>query len=244
MKTNLLTTLLLATAIGSALPASAQNVSQLQQENAQLRAQLQALQQRCDSPLPDTQSGVSQAGKVQAHIASLRVGAATGYASGHIAVTVVMTLTNTGNSPMALNYEERSYALTDNNGYQYNLRNEHSGVYAKEGVKGIPIATPGRASTNQLLAPGQSNSVTFIAIRSMRDGQTPGTAFDVNASFGQYQDEGQGRIRKINTYPLAFTNVPRSAAGYTGEQTGQSLPAEVGSRAVDRLLDGLFKGKK
>jgi len=226
------------------LHASAQSVAQLKSENADPRAQLQAMQQRCENPLPGNQPGVSKAGQVQAHIASLRIGPATGFAPGHIAVTVVMTLTNTGSSPLALNYEKRSYALTDNNGYQYNLHNEHLNEAAKEDVKGIPIATPGYASTSQVLAPGQSNSVTFIAVRSMRNGQTPGTVFDVNASFGQYQDEGQGRIRKVNTYPVAFTNVSPSAAGHGAGQLGQDLPGEVGSKVIDRLVDGLFRGKK
>ena len=51
MKTTLPTSLLLALAIGTSLPASAQSVSQLQQENAQLRAQIAALQaQGCAAP--------------------------------------------------------------------------------------------------------------------------------------------------------------------------------------------------
>lgn len=226
------------------LHASAQSAAQLKSENADLRAQLQAMQQRCENPLNGNQPIVSQVGPVQARIASLRIGPATGFSPGHIAVTVVMTLTNTGNSSIALNYEKRSYALTDSNGYQYNLRNEHLSEAAKEDVKGIPIATPGSASTSQMLAPGQSNSVTFIAVRNMRQGQTPGTAFDVNASFGQYQDEGHGRIRKVNTYPVAFTNVSAATAGNGAGQPGQNLPTEVGGKALDRLVDGLFKGRK
>ena len=78
----------------------------------------------------------------------------------------------------------------------------------------------------------------------MRDGQTPGDSFDINTTFGAYQDEGQGRIRKLRTYPVAFTNVHRSTAGYTGDQSGQNLPTEVGEKVIDRLVDGLFKGRK
>lgn len=78
----------------------------------------------------------------------------------------------------------------------------------------------------------------------MRRGQTPGTVLDVNASFGQYQDEGQGRVRKINTHPVAFINVSPSAAGPGASQPGQNLPSEVGDKALDHLVAGLLEGRK
>lgn len=221
-----------------ATPALAQQGNSLEQENARLRAELQALQQRQGgtTSAPVTVQGAALEGS----IASLRLGQATGYTKGTVALTVMLALRNTGNVPLTLNYEQNSFAATDNHGYQYRLYHEHLSdkAYAQD-IKGIPMATRSRAGTSQILAPGQSLNVTFIATRYMRDGQTPGSHFDIQATFGQYQDEGQGRIRKLRDFPVAFTN-QTPGAGQPG-----SSPAARGSRllerAADQLLDRVIK---
>ena len=67
----------------------------------------------------------------------------------------------------------------------------------------------------------------------MRPGQTPGTRFDINATFGQYEDLGQGRVRKVRDFPVAFTNVAAS-----GRLTSSASP---GSNAVNQAANALLR---
>lgn len=203
------TVLVMLLALASSLPAYGQSVSQLQQDNARLRAQLESLQaQGCgiDTPADGGHLGNPLVGTIDA----VRVGPATGYATGHVAVTVVMTLRNTGNTPLALNYQKGSFSVTDDRGYQYELRHEHSSTRYSQDVKGIPMATSNRADTTSVIHPGGRRSVTFIGTRYMKDGQTPGHRFDINATFVALEDFGQGSVRKVRDFPVAFTNVRAS----------------------------------
>ncbi len=220
------------------LHASAQSTAQLKSENADLRAQLAALQaQGCVAPPGPGTSPEWRDAQLSARVASIRVGLQRNSRVTYDA-TVSITLTNTGNAPLALNYEQGTFSLTDNHGYQYELQTYSPAKF----VKGIPIANGRTASTHQPLMPGQSSTVTFITDRQMSNGQTPGNRFDISATFGAYQDEGQGRIRKLQMFPVTFTDVARSSSGFDGGQTGTSQPAEVGGKVIDRLLDGLLKG--
>ena len=203
------TVLVMLLALASSLPAYGQSVSQLQQDNARLRAQLEALQaQGCgiDTPADGSHRGNPLVGTIDA----VRVGPATGYASGHVAVTVVMTLRNAGNAPLALNYQKGSFSVTDDRGYQYELRHEHSSTRYSQDVKGIPMATANRADTTSVIQPGGRRTITFIGTRYMKDGQTPGHRFDINATFVALEDLGQGSVRKVRDFPVAFTNVRAS----------------------------------
>lgn len=225
--------MLLALATVPIHQAAAQSREQLLEENRNLRAQLDARAQGCgpDAPRPSPQY---QDGQVSATIESLRVGRARNPDS-RVVVTTNVALRNTGNTPMALNYELKSFAMTDDRGYQYELRTE--GFDVKESVKGIPVATRLKADPTAVLEPGESRTVTFIASRDMRPGQTPGAAFDLNATFGQYIDEGQGRIRKGRQHPVSFIGV---AAGDTASPTSETGTKKA-SEVVGRLLDGLLK---
>ena len=190
--------LLLAFALACALPASAQSADQLRQENARLKARIEALQsQRCD---PDSTSatGSWSGDGLHARIDSIRPGL-NNHNDARISVTV--TLRNTTSTPMALNYQSRSFSLVDDIGYQYSTH-----LYGGS-VKGIPTANSSAADTTAILGPGSSRTVTFIAARSMDRGQTVGRRFDLNATFIQVEDLGQGRVRKVRDYPVAFTNV-------------------------------------
>ena len=232
MKPTMLIPLSLVLALSASPPAAAQSLAQLQQENAQLRAQIAVLQaQGCSGqPTPGATWSDSQ---LAARVASIRVGTSS-RDHREVEISVALALTNTSSTPLALNYEYGSFSLADNRGYRYILSLSSESTH----VKGIPVATSSRADARQPLMPGQSSTVTFISHRRMRDGQTPGDSFDVNATFGAYQDEGQGRIRKLRTYPVALTNVQRSA-GQLGGPT-----ANGGGAVIDRVVDGLFGGRK
>lgn len=214
--------------------ATAQSREQLLEENRQLRAQLDG--QAAKGCRPDTSKPKPyQDGAVSATVESLRVGPVQN-SRNSIAVTASIALRNAGDSPLVLNYEYKTFSLTDDRGYQYELRSE--GYDAKQVVKGIPMANSTRADTSAVMQPGESRTVTFIATRQMKEGQTPGSSFDINATFGQYIDEGQGRIRKGRQYPVAFSSVPASGKGATaGSDATRSKAADL----AGRLLDGLVK---
>lgn len=221
--------------------AHAQDTATLKRENAKLISELAKLRNQSGAgsatPIGGTSLGAEQrVGDLGFSVLSLRTGAATGYAGSHVAVTTTVRITNAGKVPVSLNYNQRTFGLVDDHGYEYKLDNEESSVYFGKSVKGIAMATSSRASAHDLLQPGQSQSVTFIAIRHMRDGQTVGSAFDLNVTFGQYQDVGEGRIRALRTYPAAFVGLSRSSdTQAVGESVRQS-----GKNVVDSVLKGLF----
>ena len=211
MKHTSLTRMGLATLllVASTAPANAQNLSQLKQENARLKAELRALQaQGCTTHQSGDASHAN--GAISANMDSIRVGPATGFASGHVAVTVTLTLRNTANAPLILNYQKGSFSATDDRGYQYELKHQHLSSHYSKDIKGIPMATPSRADTTSIISAGSARTVTFTGIRYMRDGQSPGNRFDIAATFIQLEDLGQGRVRKVRDFPVAFTNAPAS----------------------------------
>ena len=183
--------------VASIAPANAQGPDQLRQENARLKARIEALQsQRCD-PDSTTATGSWSGDGLHARIDSIRPGL-NNHDDARISVTI--TLRNTTSTPMALNYQSRSFSLVDDVGYQYSAH-----LYGGS-VKGIPTANSSSADTTAILGPGSSRTVTFIAARSMKRGQTIGRRFDMNATFIQIEDLGQGRVRKVRDYPVAFTD--------------------------------------
>ena len=218
--------LFLPAVLAASCPVAAQSTAQLKQENAQLRVQLQALQAQCQAP---ASTGMGWAdGALAASIDAFRIG------SPHpkrTEITVTVRLRNTGSVPIILNYQAGSWAATDSNGYQYETHLEHDTKYGT--VKGIPVATYNRADTSSMIAPGASRTVTFNARRDMRNGQTPGDRFDINATFVQFEDLGQGRIRKVRDFPVAFTNVAAS-----GRLTSSASP---GSNAVNQAANALLR---
>lgn len=222
--------------------AHAQDAATLKRENARLNAELAQLRNQCGAQSGGdvgNQNGLGseqRVGDLGMSVVALRAGTATGYTDSHVAVTTTVRIRNNGQVPVSLNYNQRTFGLVDDRGYEYKLDKEDSTVYFGNSVKGIGMATSSKASTRDVLLPGQSQNVTFIAIRYMRDGQTVGSTFDLNATFGQYQDVGEGRIRSLRSYPVAFIGVPRSAgAQAVGESVRQS-----GKNIVEGVLKGLF----
>ena len=139
---------------------------------------------------------------------------------------------------MVLNYETNSLSVTDSNGYNYIM--DYERVNPEKTIKGIPATKFARVDTSAVIMPGASRTVTFIADRKMNAGQTPGGRFDINATFGQYEDLGQGRIRKVRDYPVAFTNVTTSGRGLSSTSATDHASGNVG-RAVDRTLNRILK---
>ena len=191
-------------AVSAAIPASAQSITELKQENVRLKARIEALQSQQCGPGSTKGPGSWNGNGVSARIDSIRPGL-NNHNDARISVTI--TLRNTTSMPMALNYQSRSFSLVDEFGYQYSTHSYGGSV------KGIPTANS-QADPTAIIGPGASRTVTFIAARSMNRGQTIGSRFDMNATFIQVEDLGQGRIRKVRDFPVAFTNAPASGTGF------------------------------
>lgn len=221
--------------LGAALPdAYAQSADQLRRENAQLKAELAALQARCVGA-GGLAPPVSHIGDLEARLESIRVGRN----GKRVEATVTMTVRNTGATSMILNYEGESFAATDSNGYRY----EFPVGAEKDSVKGIPISRYNKVDASFVLGSGRSATVTFQIQRVMATGQTVGDRFDINASFGQYEDLGQGRLRRVQTFPVAFQN-QTVAAGIGAASVGGAVSDRAGEaveNAAGRLLDRIFK---
>lgn len=214
-------------------PAFAQSVAQLKQENQRLKAELQALQSQCP---PSTLVGMNWQGEVlQAKLDSVLVGWPK---AGTVEVTITATIRNTGPSPMIVNYLSKSMSVVDDNGHRYNIKQ-----YSPEtdSVKGIPIyGQYGSRSvdTTAIISAGGTRTITFVLGRRMDSGQAPGSRFDINATFVQFEDLGQGRIRKVRDFPVAFTN---AAASTRGASSVINRETNTMDQAAERLLHRLTK---
>ena len=124
-------------------------------------------------------------------------------------VEVTIRIRNSGSQPIPLNYNQKSFSLVDDHGYEYKLYHENDTNHFADDIKGISMATTSAAGTDDVVAPGQTLTVTFLPVRYMRNGETVGSRFDVHATFGAYEDIGQGRIRRIRNYPVAFMGLSR-----------------------------------
>jgi len=233
----LLVSLAATAALSITAPSHAQSRDALTRENEQLRREIADLRSRCgrlDAPGPGGSSAELRIGELAARVSSIRLGPAnlSGVRQG---ATVTVQLRNVGAAPVALNYKQGSYALADNRGYRY----EFFG-FERENVKGIPMTKPREASTSNVLAPGETQTVMFLTQRQFEPGQTPGTAFDVSMTFAAYADMGQGRVKLLREYPMTFVGVPAST-GPEGAvlQPTNSTKSRTGD-AVDRALRNLL----
>lgn len=202
MKIFLLKLLMLTASTVACQNTFAQSSEQLRQDNRRLKAELQALQIQCQA---SSSTGPKWQGEVlQGRLDSIRIGQPR---VGTTEVTATLTIRNMGASPMILNYLSTSMSIVDEHGYRYE---RILGRPERDSVKGMPVfGSNGSRSvdTSATLPPGGIRTITFIQGRRMNKGQTPGRTFDINATFVQFEDLGQGRIRKVRDFPLAFTNV-------------------------------------
>ncbi len=215
-------------------PAFAQSAAQLKQENQRLKAELQALQSQCPSSTP---AGMNWQGEaLQARLDSVRMGWPK---AGTVEVTVTATIRNTSPSPMIVNYLSKSMTVVDDNGYRYGTKQ-----YSPEtdSVKGIPIyGQYGNRSvdTTAIISAGGTRTITFVVGRRMDSGQTPGSRLDINATFVQFEDLGQGRIRKVRDFPVAFTNATASTRGASSTIGRQA--SGIVDQASDAIISRLIK---
>lgn len=213
-------------------PVSAQSLSQLKQENARLLAQIQALQtQGCG--VAGAGAAEWNQGAITAKLDAIRVGQHSdgpGQQDGN--VTVALTLRNSGQLPIALNYRTGTFRLIDEAGHEYNS--------LQKAASGIPTANSSHADSTAIMNPGTSRTVTFSAFRVPSAGQPPGRLFDINATFIQIEDRGRGQISKVRDYQVAFTNAPASGGGFSTDRTGHPS-SPVADRVINGILNRIIK---
>ena len=189
--------------------ARADEKADLRREVARLQAELVSARAAC-TPTTSTNVSMQRIDGLAFSIASLRVGPASNWAKGHIAVTLTIDIRNERRDALALNYNLGTFSLVDDKGYRYQINASNSiGTpnTSEKFVSGIAVAGKTKASTHSQLSPGGMQRVTITAIRYMRDGESPGSRFDTNITFGQYQDEGEGRIKHVRDFNVGFVNV-------------------------------------
>lgn len=220
-------------AIALCMPAAqAQDAAMLKRENARLNAELAQLRNQCrmgDAPANNENSlGVEQrVGDLGFSLVSLR----PGNNGGKLSITLTVKIRNFGTVPVALNYNANSFELVDDFGYAYTLV-----AGEDDAVSGMSTAFYNSAGTDDILLPGDAMSVTFAAARFASRGQTIGNRFDLNTTFGAYEDRGQGRVQRVRNYAVAFVGVSRSVGAQAiGESARQN-----GKNVVDGVLKGLF----
>lgn len=199
--------LCIASTLLPATAALAQDSAALKREIARLQAELAQQKASCHAGPPAGAASGQRVGDLSFSVPSVRVGQATGSVKGTISVTTTISIRNDGKAPIALNYNSRSFGVVDDKGYEYRIPNEYLHGGNARFIKGLSIATSTKADTRDVLSPGQEVLVTFIAQRFMRDGEAPGNGFNINTSFGEYADEGEGRVRHVRDYPVGFLGV-------------------------------------
>ena len=225
MKNAISKPILFAVSLMVAPAAFAQTAAQLQTQINELKRDVALLKGQVDTPathVPLTGSGTWSQGSVNAVIQAIR---ASKSKSNKVTVTTTLTLKNTGNTPISLNYIWRSLNVVDNVGYKY-----ESNFYSGDGsVSGIPVFSSGKGDTTAVIDPGASRTVTFTSSRNAKSGESIGGSFDINASFSQIENLGEGRIRKVRDYSVAFVGIPLNTQG----QSAASLAQPVGGQVLD-----------
>lgn len=238
MSPNRTASLVLATLL---LPLTAaaqtQSSNQLARENDRLRQELAQLKQQCPASGGGDESGAEQrAGDLSVAVSSVRVGPYQPV-SNATGVTLTLQIRNIGPAPIALNYKQGSFGLVDNHGYNYELKSEEYFRFYTESIKGIPMAGQNKATTTNVLMPGATQRVMFIAHRYFPDGQSAGSTFDLSATFASFADRGQGNVEHLRDFPVAFVGLNR-APGIGISGIGNSLPSgrAKSSETLERVL--------
>lgn len=194
----------LAIALAANQPVFAQDITQLKRENAELKAQLEALKaQGCATSSPHDGDRAREV--LSASVESIRVGRRAshpGQPDGH--VTITLALRNVGTRPIAMNYLSGTFRLVDEFGRDYRA--------TLKKASGLPTATAREADPTAVIAAGASRLITFNAFRVPSASDGVPQRFDVNATFIEIEDAGQGRIKKVRDHAIGLTDVPASGS--------------------------------
>ena len=133
-------------------------------------------------------------------------------AEGSVHATVVLRIQNRGRVPNALNYQDGSFVLTDEQGRRYAMGvGPNSNDVISRLPHGISTATNHSANATDVLESDDGRDITLVAGRFRTSGEAPGgNTFNLSATFVSILTQGDGRIRVDRLYPVAFVGVSRS----------------------------------
>ncbi len=120
--------------------------------------------------------------------------------------SIALRIRNYSDKPIALNYLAQTAHLADDHGYVWPGPAGHSDAI------GIPTADNRGASVDTVIDSGSELGITFDLARQMEQGQTAGQSFDFQASFASYEDQGQGRLKRLRQYPISIVGIQRNVA--------------------------------
>lgn len=118
-------------------------------------------------------------------------------------ITVRISFTNLGKTPLILNYKRGSGKMADEHGQAYRIYWSETDTGA---VVGIPVSTRNKASSQFTLAPGASRAASFRYDRHA--GKTAlGTVFEPSLAVEQYELLPSNQLRLAGEYALYFGQV-------------------------------------
>lgn len=145
--------------------------------------------------------------------------------------TLTLTITNHGKEPIALNYKEKSASFVNEHGYSWRERNDLSG----RAISGLAIETRNSASTDYVVDPGGQLSATIPLFLGLKPNQSTGTSFNFQAVFSSFKDMGEGRLKKIRSYPVSFMGLKKSSLSEATAQSAKDGASNVGLNLKDAL---------
>ncbi|MFT4267100.1 MAG: hypothetical protein QM586_07750 [Xenophilus sp.] len=137
-------------------------------------------------------------------------------------ITVRISFSNLGTTPLILNYKRGSGKMADEHGQAYRIYWSETDTGA---VTGIPVSTRNKASSQFTLAPGASRAAAFRYERHA--GKTAqGTVFEPSLAVEQYDLLPSRQLRLAGEHALYFGQV--RAGGSDAARTVNSLRKLLG----------------
>lgn len=145
--------------------------------------------------------------------------------------TLTLTITNTGKTPIALNYKGKSASFVNEHGYSWRERNDLGG----RAITGLPVETSNSASTDYVIDPGGELSATIPLLANLEPAQSTGTSFNFQAVFSSFKDMGEGRLKKVRSYPVSFLGLKKSSLTEAAAQSVKDGTSNVELNFKDAL---------
>lgn len=149
----------------------------------------------------------------------------TGFASN---ATISMTITNVGETPIALDYAAGKVSFVNEIGQYWDDR------FVDHAMTGLPTAKARSAGINVVIKPGSEVQATLkLFYETLIDTHEIGDNFNFEVEFESYRDMGEGEVRKVRTYPVSFLGLHQSSMQVAAKQGmqdfGNALKKSFGS---------------
>ncbi len=160
----------------------------------------------------DSKGGLSaeqRVGDLSFKVKSLRVLEPRDDSGNQSWATISVSITNHGKTPIALDYVGGKTSFVNERGYVWK-ESKDSG----RAIIGVPVAEYNEASVKTVLDP-ESELTVMIPLKfdSLNHPErTAGNSFDFAAEFVSYENMGEGRLKKLRTYPILFAGLNKTPA--------------------------------